>query len=73
MSERTPEAVDHGAAIAARITSALVWYFDTIYDGTEVEEWVEEARETLGDYLCPDGDARTKSEAVEALIAEASK
>ena len=51
-----------------RLLEALAWYYDQVFDGTEKEYWVSEAEEVVGEILKPGRDARTKSEAVEALI-----
>jgi len=51
-----------------QLTEALAWYYDQIYDGGERPDWVDEGDAILGELLVPEGDLRSRTEAVNAHL-----
>lgn len=73
MDWKSPETIN-GPHCLDMLAEAVYWYFENIYDGPGGDpSWVHEGREIIGSHLVPNGDARSRCDAVEGLFSEWSR
>lgn len=71
----TPEETEANARLIAAaphlldmLAEAGMEFFEDRYDGGQIPSWLGEFMDFLGGHICPNGDVKTRHEAVEAVL-----